>query len=107
MISWLRRWGWVAGVVVIAIAVYMLTRGKTPPPIEAINTAVKAAKADYEAEVMAAELGKEKAIAKIEADNKEAIDALDDQEKKQAETLRKDPRKLARFLVRAGARKRS
>ena len=107
MISWFRRWGWVLGIVIGAVAIYFLTKGKTPPPLEAIDTAVKAAKADYEAEVLAAEIGKEKATAKIEQDYKEAIDALDDEEKKQVEVLRKDPRNLARFLVRAGARKRT
>lgn len=64
---------------------------------------LEASKAAAEALRWKAELGAEKAAAKVEAEHKAELEKLDDTQKQEAQKLRKDPGALARYLVRAGS----
>ena len=87
-----------------AFGISFLPRLKAPR--RALKTELDAIDAEEEAEMLEAELGRDKALAAIETNHREAVDALTEKQKKQAEKLRADPRALSRFLVFAGAKQR-
>lgn len=103
MIAWLKRWGWVIAFVLFAILVAVCTLGKVKPNIKA---EVDAAKAEAKAVKLEAELGHEKAVARIEEDYAETITKLEEEQKKQATELRKDPKQLSKWLARVAAGKK-
>lgn len=66
---------------------------------------LEASSAAAEALRWKAELGAERAAAKVEAEHRAELEALDEKQKQEAEQLRKDPGALARYLVRAGSQR--
>jgi len=104
MIGWLRRWGWVIGVVAVAILLWILSRGKAPPPKKELDAALRATKAEAAADRMAAERGHEAALKAIEEDYGEELKRLENDEAEKVERLKRDPGRLARLLARDAAR---
>jgi hypothetical protein len=87
------------------LGLFILTRGKRGLGDGQIKAELRGIRAEAEAERLVAELGHEKAVKAIETHHADAVAKLDHKEKLEAETLRKDPKKLSRFLVNAGTRK--
>lgn len=104
--SWLKRYGWLIGFVIVAAAVYFATYGKVKL---SFGEAYKSVKAQGEAEVKAAkleaELGHAEAIKIIDKENQDAIAKLNAKEKKQAEKLRNNPRGRAALYARVAAKR--
>lgn len=98
--DWIRRWGWVVLVVVAGVVVYVLTASKIKLPIRG---EIKAAKADAKAAKLEATLGRERAVMKIKEEHRATLEKLGERQKKQAEELKDDPRKLSRWLSRIGS----
>lgn len=105
MIGWLRRWGWLVGVVALAVLIWIISRGKTAPPKTEIEAAKRAIDAEAKAEKLAAVLGHHEAVRQIEEEYGENLKALEAEEAEQVERLRADPGRLARLLARDAARR--
>ena len=103
--NWVKRWGWVALVVVGAVLAVIFRR-KTLPGTN-VDATIAAARADAEAERVIAAKGHEEAIKAVEEKYAAVKTALEEKERAEAEELRADPRALARFLAAAGSRKRT
>lgn len=105
MIAWLKRWGWIVGIVIGAAVLYLLTRNQKHLPLDALDSALKAARAEEKAEKMAAELGHERALQAIEEEHRDRLEQLKKEDAAKVEELSKNPGKLARMLARdAGSR---
>lgn len=100
MIAFLRRWGWLILFGLGAAAVYVLTAGRVKLNVAA---EVAAAKADADAVKILAEADHATAVRRIEAQHQETLDKLNGAQLLEADALRQDPRKLARWLARVGA----
>jgi flagellar biosynthesis/type III secretory pathway M-ring protein FliF/YscJ len=106
LIGWLRRWGWVVGVVAVAVLIWILSRGKAQPPTTELKAAVDAARAEAKAEKLAATIGHREAVKRIEEEYRDSIQKLEKKEQEQVEELKQDPGRLARLLARDASRRR-
>ena len=104
MIAWLRRWGVFVLVVGGAVVAWLVLRRK--PPAAAIAAELEAIREETRVARVAAEQGRAEALAEVEKRYGEAKAQLEDRERQEAEKLGQDPVALARYLVRAGARRR-
>jgi vacuolar-type H+-ATPase subunit H len=108
VIAWLRTYGWIVLFVLGAVAALVLTGGKARWPVaKEIDATKKAAEAEAKAAKLEAQIGHAEAVKKIEEDYRATIDTLEERQKKEAVELRKNPRKLSRFLARAASSKPS
>lgn len=105
MIAWFRRWGWFVLVIAGAVIGWLISRKRASPYPEIINE-LDVIRVDREITKLAAERGRAEALREIERRYGEEKAKLEEKERREAETLTEDPVALARFLVRAGARRR-
>lgn len=108
--NWIRKNAKVILVVVwsaclVLLGLFLNKRGnkiiEVPSPPD-IQNELRAIKAESEAAKAVAKLGAVEAASKVEAEHAATLQKLDDQEKAQATELKKDPAKLAAYLVRIG-----
>jgi hypothetical protein len=104
-VSALKRWGWVALFAFLVVVLFVITFGRKNK-LQDVKTEIDAARAEADAEKMQASLDLTSAAVLVEKQYQAQLKALSDRELIQAAELRKDPKKLAAFLVRAGAKKR-
>jgi len=90
-----------------AILLWIVTRGRDFPLLDALAAQFEAIRAGARARDMEARLGHERAVTAAHEEHRGAYDALDDEQRKKAEELKDDPVALSRFLVRAGAHRRA
>jgi hypothetical protein len=106
--GWLRD-HWYVPLFALGVVLGFLISGKVrrkgPPPAQ-VKAELEAITAGAEASKMAAAVGKAEAVRVVEETHSEAVEALDEKEREEADKLREDPRALARYLVRAGRRRR-
>lgn len=102
MIEFLRKWWWLIGLLAVAVAVAIITKGKVLPDLEEIT---KTANAQAKAKKLEAAIGRDAAKKQIEEDYAETIEKLDDKQKVEAETLKDDPGARARFYARVAVKR--
>jgi hypothetical protein len=68
-------------------------------PISDIKTAVEENNRKIDAEIMAAQIERDRELAEIEQKYKETLAALDDDQRERAERYRRNPKRLARWLT--------
>lgn len=90
----------------VSVVLWLFFRRKTPILAES-KRELESIRAQNQAERIEAEIGRRQALEHVEAKYKAELEALDAGQKKEAETLRADPGKLSRFLVRAGRKDRT
>ena len=100
MISWLKRWGWVLVVGLAGIIAFCGTAGRLRFPL---RREVAAAKAEEKATKLAARVSHTAAIKEIEKEYETTISRLNRRQQNEASILRKNPGKLAKFLVRVAS----
>ena len=106
-IVWFRRWGWVPIAIIILILGFILggflvrrRKGRRiVDPISDIKTAVEENNRKIDAEIMAAQIERDRELAEIDQKYKETLAALDDDQRERAERYRRNPKRLARWLT--------
>lgn len=99
-LRWLRRY-WYVPLVLFAGTLGFIFGRRRENPVERVKSEVRAIKAETETKKLEALAGKESAIRAVEHTYRYTMRELDEKRKNQAEELRDDPAKLAKFLVRA------
>jgi len=102
-LCWLGRHWYIPVVVVLGVAVWILSRGRTSPTAP-VEVELEAIEAGAEVRRVNAKLGAEQARQHVQDKYREQLAALDEKQRARAEELSNDPAKLAKFLVRAGKR---
>jgi hypothetical protein len=105
--TWFRRWGWIPVAVLIALLAFVLggflfrrrPDGKVLDPLSDIKDAVDRNNRRLDGEILEAEQRREEEIARIEAEHQEQIERLDEDQKKRRAELRRNPKKLSRWLT--------
>jgi hypothetical protein len=105
--TWFRRWGWIPVAVILAILAFVLggflfrrrPDGKILDPLSDIKDAVDRNNRRIDGEILEAEHQREEAIERIEAQHREQLERLDEDQQKRRVALRRDPKKLARWLT--------
>lgn len=103
MIAWIRRWGVLVLVVAGAVVTWVLFRRR---PGELIAGELEAIREERDVARVEAERGRAEALAEVERRYADAKAGLEERERAEAAELAEDPVALARYLVRAGARRR-
>jgi hypothetical protein len=106
--TWFRRWGWIPAAVILAILAFVLggflfrrrEDGKILDPLTDIKDAVDRNNRKIDGEILEAEHRREEAIERIEAEHRAQIEKLDEQQQERRRELRRNPKKLARWLTR-------
>lgn len=98
--KWLKYW-YVPVILVLGVLLWIVSRGRVNP-MEHTETELEAIKAGAEVKRIQTKLGAEQARQHVEDKYRKQLEALNEKQKAQAEELRNDPVKLAKFLVRAG-----
>ena len=101
MYVWLKEYWYIPLFVLGSILLWVFSR-KSSTPLALTLAELDVIKAGSEAEKLKAVFGNKKAKTVVEEKYKESYRNLTDDQKKEADALQKDPKKLARFLVRAG-----
>jgi len=104
VIAWLKRWGWVVLVIAGGVLLYVLTLGRSKPPI---TREIEAAKAEAKAAKLEARVGRDEAVRQIEEEYQETLAELESRQKDEATKLRKDPKQLSKWLARVASTKGS
>ena len=88
------------GALAAAVLAWILFRQRNWVDIPKLKTELRAIDAESEIEKLQAELGKEKALEKIRNDHANALGLLEKEKSKEIESLKNNPSKLVRLLVR-------
>lgn len=104
VLRWLKRYWYVPFFILLTILFWVIFKGKKGTPVEQTKRELEAIDAGRQAEEMAARYGTEAAKANVKSKYREELAALDEKKAAKAKELEDDPQKLAKFLVRAGAR---
>ena len=95
---------WYIPLFVIALVLgWVVFRRRGGTPIAQIKRELDAIEAQRHARELVARLGADKARVRVIVRHREAMEALDEKQRVQAESLRADPVKLAKFLTKAGS----
>jgi predicted Holliday junction resolvase-like endonuclease len=106
-VVWFRRWGWVPIAIVLAILAFIAggfifrrrRDGRILDPLSDVRNAVEENNLRIDAEIIEAQLERDRQLAEIEARHRETLARLDEEQKKRAEQYRRDPKKLSRWLT--------
>lgn len=105
--KWLKTYWYIPVLFLVTGVVWFLFRKPGTVPWTQTQAELEAITAGVRAQEMELAVGTEKA--KVAVDEKYQVERekLDEKQKKQAEELKDDPAKLAKFLVRAGRKSRT
>jgi hypothetical protein len=98
------QYGWLFVLVIIGVLLYVFFRGRFMPDI---GTEMEGIKAESDIRATQAATDRDTALAQVDIKYKAELKALSIKQKEEADELRKDPAKLARYLVRTGAKSRA
>ncbi len=101
--KWLKRYWYIPLLLIAGILIWFFFR-RSGTPLDSTLLELRAIRAEADVEKLEARVGTDKAIAVVEANYEAEMEKLDEAQKEEAKELRRDPKKLARFLVRAGGR---
>lgn len=102
MIETIKKYSFLIAIVGIGILLFIVSRGKAPIPDFKLEKEALDARA--EADKLKATIGHEAAVEAVEHKYEESLKKLDEDQKEQAKELRKDPAKLAQWIVRVGSK---
>jgi predicted Holliday junction resolvase-like endonuclease len=97
---WLK-YLWLPVSIAFGVLAWILFRERTTKQIPDPKVEIRAIRAEVEAKKLEIELGKEKALQKIEEQYQAEREKLTESQQKRAEELRSNPDRLAAFLIRA------
>jgi hypothetical protein len=105
--TWFRRWGWIPAAVILAVLAFVLggflfrrrEDGRILDPLTDIKDAVDRNNRHIDGEILEAEHQREEAIERIEAEHREQLEKLDEDQQRRRTELRRNPKKLARWLT--------
>jgi hypothetical protein len=104
---WFRRWGWIPVAIVVAILAFAAggfifrrrKDGKVMDPLSDIREAVERNNKKIDTELQEAAYARDERIAEIEEEHAETIRTLTEDQKKRAESYRRNPERMARWLT--------
>lgn len=100
--GWVKRHWYIPLILLVSSVAYLLLGKRKTSPLTQTKVELEAIRVAAETKKIETYLGTLEARKVIEDEYRETIKQLDQQKREQAQELRKDPAKLAKFLVRAG-----
>lgn len=106
-VIWFRRWGWIPVAIVIAILAFIAggfifrrrKDGRVMDPLSDIREAVERNNQKIDVELQEAAIVRDQRVAEIEQQHAETLAKLDEDQKRRAETYRRNPDRLAKWLT--------
>jgi len=106
--NWFRKWGWVPmGFLLLVLgfvgggALFGRRRedGKRATPVDNIKDAIDRNNEEIDAEIEQARQQHVAEVVRIEREHQEAVAALDEEQERKRQELRRNPKKLAKWLT--------